>query len=74
MRQKTLKAQRRFIRKLQRDSYEATIKSYAVNDARMQVLKSFVRPRPRWIPSFLWEKCLRFTIKLPEPQISEPQK
>ena len=62
MSQRTLKSQRRYIRKLQRDSYEATIKSLAVGTARQQVLASFMKPKPRYMPQFLWHRIVRAVL------------
>ena len=65
MSQHTIKSQRRYIRKIQHESYEATLKGLAVSEARLEALRSFLRPKPRIVPAFAWTLIQKIVIKLP---------
>ena len=69
MSQHTIKQQRRFIRKMHRESYEATIRGMGDADARIKILRSFLRQKPRWMPQFVLNFLTRLVIQLPnEPK------
>jgi hypothetical protein len=66
MSQRTLKSQNRYIRKLHRQSYEATIAGMAESDAKIQVLRSYLRPKPRFMANWAWHLIQKVVIKLPK--------
>jgi hypothetical protein len=68
MSQSQIKRHNRFIRRLHRKSYEATIESMAAGDARARVIQSHLKPKPRWMPGFLWGKFQRMILELPDNQ------
>lgn len=58
MSQRQIKKQRQFLRREFQEEYRNTAKVLAEADHK------FLKPKPRWIPTFVWIAALRIFVRI----------
>ncbi len=67
------KQQRKLVRKLAREVYTDTFSRQAERDAKMEIMKKAVKPRPAWLPQFLWSRIVNRVLRSPDEILYKKQ-
>lgn len=66
MSQRQEKKQRRFIRKLAGAAYTDRFARQGERDAKLLIMQKAVKPKPIWLPTFLWLKIINRVMRSPD--------